>query len=231
VDSLVEVVEARASLAPAPFLVGIGGGVAVGKSTLARRLADALAPRAVAIVATDGFLLSTAELDRRGLLMRKGFPETYDAEAVRSFLATVRGGGPARVPRYSHLVYDVLPDEWDDVPAADIVVLEGVHAVRFADALDLTIYLEAGEDAMEDWYVERFLELWREGREHPETFFGRFATLDRDAATGLAHDVWRAVNLVNLRENVAPMRARADVVVVKRPDHTIDRVEVREEAA
>jgi type I pantothenate kinase len=190
-----------------------------------------LSPRTVAIVGTDGFLLSTAELDRRGLLMRKGFPETYDAEAVRSFLATVRAGAPARVPRYSHLVYDVLPGEWDDVPVADVVVLEGVHALRFSDALDLTIYLEAGEDVIEGWYVERFLELWREGREHPETFFGRFASLDREAASGLARDVWRMVNLVNLRENVAPMRARADVVVVKRPDHSIDRVEVREEAA
>jgi type I pantothenate kinase len=207
-----------------PLLVGIGGGVAVGKSTAAAAVRELLEPRTVEVVATDGFLLPTAVLESRGILHRKGFPESYDVPAVDAFLVAVRRGDPdVRVPIYSHVTYDVVDDR--AVRARpDVLVLEGVNALQFAARLDVAVYLHAPESAMERWYVARFLELC--AAPPPGSFYEQFGGYELDAQRTLARDVWRGVNRVNLRECILPTRAYAHVVVHKREDHSIARTDV-----
>jgi type I pantothenate kinase len=229
VDRLARVVgRARAEAQPPgiPFLVGVTGSVAVGKTTIAEQLARLL-PGGVAVVSTDSFLLSNEILDTKGLGLRKGFPESFDLAALGAFVAEVRRGGQVAIPVYSHVRYDVVPGEVRVVGPADVVVLEGVAVAHVAELLDLTVYVDAAEDDIERWFVDRFLRLCDEGRSQPASFFARFAGLDREQAEALAEDVWRAVNLVNLREHIAPFRSRADVVVVKGPDHRVTDVERR----
>jgi type I pantothenate kinase len=206
------------------LLVGIAGGVAVGKSTAAAAVRELLAPRTVEVVATDGFLLPNAVLESRGILHRKGFPESYDVAAVEGFLDAMREGGQdVPVPVYSHVSYDIV-DERIPVRPADVVILEGVNALQFADRLDVSVYLHASETAMERWYVARFLELC--ATPPPGSFYEQFAAYEPDAQRSLARDVWRGVNRVNLRECILGTRARADVVVSKRDDHTVARTDL-----
>ncbi len=208
-----------------PLIVGIAGGVAVGKSTAAAAVRELLAPREVGVVATDGFLLPNAELESRGIMHRKGFPESYDAPAVEQFLDALREGGcEVTVPVYSHVTYDVVAGERLPVGNPHVVVLEGVNVLQFADRLDVGVYLQAPEDAMEAWYVVRFLELC----EHPPpgSFYESFTGFEVDARRALARDVWRGVNLVNLRECIQPTRRRAHIVVEKRADHAVARTDV-----
>jgi type I pantothenate kinase len=207
-----------------PLVVGIAGGVAVGKSTAAASVSELFGPGEVEVVATDGFLLPNAVLVERGILHRKGFPESYDADAVNAFLDAVHREDPGiTVPVYSHVTYDVTEERRPIAPPA-VLVLEGVNALRFADRLDVGVYLHASEAATEAWYVARFLELC--AAPPPGSFYAQFAGMDRAGLQALAADVWRGVNLPNLREHIRPTLMRADIVVEKRADHSVGRVDV-----
>ncbi len=223
----------------APFVLGIAGSVAVGKSTTARLLQALLsrwpsAPR-VDLVATDGFLHPNAELDRRGLLARKGFPESYDQHRLVRFLANLKAGTIVEVPVYSHVAYDIVPGQVQVVDRPDIVVVEGLNVlststgaeVVVSDYFDFTIYVDADEADIEAWYVERFLGLRATVFQEPSSYFHRYAGLDREAAVATAHEIWSSINVVNLRQNILPTRERADLIVEKGPDHRVRRIRVR----
>jgi type I pantothenate kinase len=221
---LARLVAARSD-APRSLILGIAGGVAVGKSTAAAAVRELLAPRHVEVVATDGFLLPNAVLQTMGILHRKGFPESYDAPAVEQFLDAMRGGNTdVTVPVYSHVTYDVVAGERLPVAHPDVLILEGVNALQFADRLDIGVYLQAPEGAMEAWYLARFLELCE--TPPPRSFYEGFADLDVDARRALAGDVWRSVNLANLHECIQPTRRRAQIIVEKRADHSVARTDV-----
>ncbi len=212
------------------LLVGVAGGVSVGKSTIASRIADLLVEQhglAASVVASDGFLHSTAELSARGLSTRKGFPESYDHDAISAFISAVRAGqDPLIVPVYDHLFYDVLPDA-QPVAAAPVVILEGVNVLHYADDLDIGVYVDAAEPDMRRWFVRRVLGLRDEAADVPGAYLHPFATADDDAVAAMAVGVWEAINLPNLREAIEPTRDHADVVVVKGPDHGIAELRLR----
>jgi len=228
-----------------PFVIGVAGSVAVGKSTTSRVLRTLLARaperRRVDLVTTDGFLLPNAELERRGLMQRKGFPESYDTPRLVRFLADLKAGRPAlEVPMYSHVVYDVIEDEAQIVDQPDIVIVEGLNVLQVpptrgpnhpsvfvSDFFDFSIYVDAAEDHVEEWYLQRFMTLVEGARDDDAAFFHRFANLDDDAAEGLARGIWRSINLPNLHENVLPTRDRADLVLTKGPDHDVSEVVLR----
>jgi len=214
-----------------PVVVGIAGAVAAGKTTLAVALRNAYPDRRVDVVATDGFLLPNTELAPRGLLARKGFPESYDVAALRTFLTAARAGRlPQRIPCYSHVVYDIDGDR--EVPAVDVLIVEGVNVLSAAaDLLDLGVYVDAAETDLQAWFRHRFLELTAAAADDPHSFYRMFADLDDDAVARVADDVWRTVNLQNLRDHIAPSAARAGVVVHKGPDHAVRTVEVRDDGA
>jgi type I pantothenate kinase len=218
VDELAELIDAEARGAPRPYIVAITGSVAAGKSTLARTLASLLLPSwRVDIVATDGFLFPNAELEARGLMQRKGFPESYDQAALDQFVVALKSGAaPLRVPLYSHVRYDIV-DEEQLIDRPDVVILEGLQSIR--DGVDLAIYLDAAEELLETWFLDRLLAL----RQDPQSFLHAYA---EDALLPLAKEVWRTINLPNLREHIAPLRERAGVVVEKGEDHAVRRVVV-----
>ena len=212
------------------ILVGLSGGVGVGKSTTAAAVSGHLAELhglPTTVVSSDGFLFTTAQLDARGLTARKGFPESYDRDAIDTFIGAVRAGvDPLSVPMYDHLFYDVLPDR-TEVPNAPIVIFEGVNVLHFADQLDLGIYIDAAEPDMRRWFVKRVLQLRDEAAGVEGAFLAPFAGLDDTAMAALAESVWESINLPNLHEAIEPMRDRADVVVVKGPDHAITEILIR----
>ncbi|ROP43185.1 type I pantothenate kinase [Pseudokineococcus lusitanus] len=231
--------------APTTFVVGVAGSVAVGKSTTARVLREVLArwpatPR-VELVTTDGFLRPNAELERRGLLERKGFPESYDRRALLRFVKDVKSGVPeVRAPVYSHLVYDIVPGAEVVVRQPDVLLVEGLNVLQPArprtdgrlglavgDYFDFTIYVDARTADVRRWYVERFLRLRETAFARPESYFRRFAGLSDDQAVALAEQIWGAVNEPNLVENVLPTRGRASLVLTKDADHTVRRVRLR----
>jgi type I pantothenate kinase len=215
-----------------PFIVGVTGAVAVGKSTLAAELAAAIAAwpggPAVEVVATDGFLFPNAALEGRGLLNRKGFPETYDGAALRAALAAIRLG-PALFPTYSHVLYDIDPALARRLERPDVLIVEGLglHEGAAALGLDALIYLDANEAHIEAWYEERFIDLWRAAETDPTSFYARFRHMDEAQTRALAGQVWRAINLPNLREHIARGRDVADIVVRKGADHQIESVSER----
>jgi type I pantothenate kinase len=209
----------------APLLIGITGSVAVGKSTLAAALADAFGELRVATVATDGFLRRNAELDAAGLTLRKGFPESYDSAALARTLAALRLG-PAPVPVYSHVSYDVDPALSRSVGPADIILVEGLGLAPHAGgdpaaALDLLLYLDAEEADLEAWFVTRFMGLWHAAADDPASFYTRFRDLTPEAAAVFARSVWGNINLPNLREHISGARQGAAVVVRKDRDHAL----------
>jgi type I pantothenate kinase len=212
-------------------LVGIAGAVAVGKSTLAQALATALTPRKVEVVATDGFLRPNDELAPAGLLMQKGFPETYDTAAMAGFLEDLREGRSGRVPVYSHETYDIVAGAVREIAGAEVVILEGVNALRpeVAPHLDLRLYVDADEPVVRQWYVERFLGLIAAAHADPSSFYRRFLDLDDSGRRAMAVAVWEGVNLVNLTEHIAVTRAAADVIVRKAPDHSMTLVDASTE--
>jgi type I pantothenate kinase len=226
-----EVIAARAAADPdASVLVGLAGGVSVGKSTTAATLADRLATHhglTTAVVASDGFLFSTAELAERGLTHRKGFPESYDHAAIHGFIGAVRNGDdPLRVPVYDHLFYDVLPD-LVEVPRARVVILEGVNVLHFSDHLDLGVYVDADEADARRWFVTRVLGLRDEAADVPGAYLHPFRDVGDDDVAAMALGVWEAINLPNLVEHIEPTRQHADVVVLKGPDHGVAGLRLR----
>jgi type I pantothenate kinase len=228
-----------------PFIIGVGGSVAVGKSTTARVLKALLArwpdhPR-VDQITTDGFLFPNAELERRDLMERKGFPESFDTARLLNFLADVKSG-VARVeaPVYSHFHYDILPDQRTVIESPDILIVEGLNVLQPArmprggeaipfvsDFFDFSIYLDADVDTIQDWYVTRFMRLRQTAFRDPAAYFHQYAKLDPDAARARAIEIWRTINLKNLEENILPTRQRARLILSKRADHRIESVALR----
>lgn len=225
----------------APYLIGIAGSVSAGKSTLARILQAVLAawpdhPR-VDLVTTDGFLHPNAELEARGLLGRKGFPESYRRAAIVGFLHDVANGAEeVAAPLYSHVSYDVIADEFQYIRRPDILIVEGLNVLQtgppsatpfVSDFFDFTIYVDANASDLERWYVERFQQLRGTAFREQSAYFAQFAHLPDDAAEAVARTIWRTINLVNLTENILPTRARADLVLHKVADHRIETIELR----
>jgi type I pantothenate kinase len=226
-----------------PYVVGIGGSVAVGKST-ASRILQALLSRwpshpQVDLVTTDGFLLPTRTLQAKGLMKRKGFPESYDVRRLVRFMADLKAGVPeVSAPRYSHLTYDIVPGEYQVVRQPDVVIVEGLNVLQTGDGrrrmrmfvsdfFDFSIYVDAHEGDIEQWYVERFLKLRETVFRDPGSYFHRYAQLSAAEAAELARSIWHEINLPNLRQNVAPTRERAHLVLEKGRDHAVRRVKLR----
>ncbi|MGA8208890.1 MAG: type I pantothenate kinase [Nocardioidaceae bacterium] len=228
-----------------PFVIGLAGSVAVGKSTTARVLQQMLAhwPEnpAVALVTTDGFLHPNAELERRGLLDRKGFPETYDRRALLRFVMDIKSGkDEVEAPTYSHLVYDVVPDERVVVRRPDIVIVEGLNVLQPAgaagelhgglavsDFFDFSVYVDAETEDIRRWYVERFLRLRETAFRDPASYFSRYRDLTEAEAVARANSIWETVNGPNLTQNVRPTRGRATLVLHKAADHSVRFVRLR----
>jgi type I pantothenate kinase len=208
-------------------LLGIAGGVGVGKTTTADIVRSHLleASMSVEIVGTDSFLLPNAELERRGIAMRKGFPESFDTDALDACLRAIAARGTAGVelPVYSHATYDRVPDRVRVLEPADVVIVEGVNALQppMVEHLDVAVYLDADEADMEAWFVERFLALCEEAVDDPGSFYRGFVTMSRAQQAGVAEWTWREINLVNLRDHIAPSRAAATRVLRKQRDHSI----------
>ncbi len=226
----------------APYIIGIAGSVAVGKSTTARLLRELLArwpnsPR-VELITTDGFLWPNAILEARGLMQRKGFPESYDARRLLAFVADIKAGLRVQSPVYSHESYDIIPDQFLTLGASDIVIVEGLNVLQtrtdpdapqifVSDYFDFSIYVDADADDLERWYLERFLTLQRTAFRRPRAYFHRYAHLSEVEAKKIAGDIWREINAKNLRDNILPTRERADLILEKASDHSIRQVRLR----
>ncbi len=228
-----------------PFVIGVGGSVAVGKSTTSRVLAEMLGrwpdtPR-VELVTTDGFLYPNSILQQRNLMERKGFPESYDRRSLLRFVAEVKSGAAeVRAPRYDHLTYDILPDEEVVVRRPDVLIIEGLNvlqpanldengrsALAISDFFDFSIYVDASPVDVRRWYVERFLRLRETAFVDPNSYFRRYADLTDDEAVDLAKKIWSSINEPNLVENILPTRGRATLVMTKGPDHAVSRIRLR----
>jgi type I pantothenate kinase len=227
-----------------PYIIGVAGSVSAGKSTTARVLRALLSrwpntPK-VELITTDGFLLPNAVLEREGLMDKKGFPESYDHKALLRFLSEVKAGQPhVSAPVYSHLVYDVIEGEQESVDRPDILIVEGVNVLAarpsrqprdipfVSDFFDFSIYLDASEEMLERWYIDRFLTLRETAFRDPRSYFRKYAELDDEEAVRVAKNIWRTINLENLRNNIAPTRPRASLILTKGADHRIEEVALR----
>lgn len=232
------------TVAPNPYILGVAGSVAVGKSTTARVLRALLArwpdhPR-VDLVTTDGFLHPNRVLEQRGLMARKGFPESYDRRRLVRFVADLKAGvAEVTAPVYSHLVYDILPGEMQVVRQPDILILEGLTVLDGADVrsvddslfvsdhFDFSIYVDAPESHIREWFLQRFRRLRETAFRDPKSYFGKYAELSEEEAQAFAGKVWEEINGVNLRENILPTRERAHLILEKGPDHAVGRVRLR----
>jgi type I pantothenate kinase len=228
-----------------PYIVGVAGSVAVGKSTTARVLQALLArwsPRPkVDLVTTDGFLHPNAVLERQGLMQKKGFPESYDLPRLLAFLSDIKSGrSQVRAPVYSHLTYDIVPNQWIEVDRPDILIVEGVNVLQtgplprdgkavpvVSDFFDFSVYIDAEESVLREWYVERFLTLRDTAFQDPRSYFNRYAPLSDEEATATAIAIWERTNLANLEDNILPTRPRATLILKKGADHVVETVALR----
>jgi type I pantothenate kinase len=228
-----------------PYIIGVAGSVAVGKSTTARVLQALLArwpnvPK-VELLTTDGFLYPNAVLEREGLMEKKGFPESYDLPTLLRFLSDVKAGRrPVRAPVYSHLVYDVTPNQWIEIDRPDILIVEGLNVLQtgrlpkdgkaipfVSDFFDFSVYLDADESVLMAWYIDRFLTLRGTAFRDPKSYFHRYSSLSDKEAEQTAASIWNRINLVNLHENILPTRQRADLILKKSESHRVEEVALR----
>jgi type I pantothenate kinase len=228
-----------------PYIIGVAGSVAVGKSTTARVLQALFArwpnvPK-VDLVTTDGFLFPNAVLEREQLMEKKGFPESYDLPALLRFLSDIKAGRrPVRAPVYSHLTYDVLPNEWVEIDRPDILIVEGLNVLQtgrlpkdgkaipfVSDFFDFSVYLDADEQVLKSWYVDRFLAMRSTAFADPKSYFHRYSRLSDQEAAATATSIWTRINLVNLHENILPTRQRADLILKKGTSHLVEEVALR----
>ena len=228
-----------------PYIIGVAGSVAVGKSTTARVLQALLArwsPRPkVDLITTDGFLFPNAVLERQGLMQKKGFPESYDLPTLLAFLSDIKAGRQrVRAPVYSHLTYDIIPNGWIEIDRPDILIVEGVNVLQtgrlprdgkaiavVSDFFDFSVYIDAEEPVLRDWYVQRFLTLRDTAFHDPRSYFHRYSLLSDDEAIATATAIWERTNLANLEDNILPTRPRATLILKKGADHVVEMVALR----
>lgn len=226
--------------AKVPYIIGIAGSVAVGKSTMARILRALLSrwpdhPK-VDLLTTDGFLYPTAALEKRGLMNRKGFPESYDQRSLVRFLREIKSGKPeVSAPVYSHLIYDIVPGASQKVCQPDVLIVEGLNVLQsghgstifVSDFFDFSIYIDAEEEIIESWYVARFHKLRETVFRNPDSYFNRYANLTYEEGTAQARSIWGEINEPNLRKNILPTRERAQLILRKDADHSVQEVRLR----
>lgn len=228
-----------------PYIIGIAGSVAVGKSTTARVLQALLTRwpehRKVALVTTDGFLYPNRYLEERGIMNKKGFPQSYDIKKLLNFVADVKSGqAEVKAPVYSHLVYDIVEDEHIIVDSPDILILEGLNVLQgsinytqannrvfVSDYVDFSIYVDAQLPLLQDWYVNRFLKFRAGAFSDPNSYFNHYSKLPEEEAVNIANRLWRDINELNLIENILPTRERASLILTKGKDHKVDCVQLR----
>ncbi len=228
-----------------PFIIGVAGSVAVGKSTTARILKELLgrwpsSPK-VDLITTDGFLLPNKELRKRNIMERKGFPESYDVGAILRFLSSIKAGEKdVHAPLYSHLIYDVLEDKTQVISQPDILVFEGINVLQVSDLpeggrtvpfvsdfFDFSVYIDADDTLIREWYVERFMRLRETAFKDPNSFFHRYSELSANEARAIAEGLWSNINMKNLHQNILPTRPRADLILRKGSDHLVESVLLR----
>ncbi|MFP7774935.1 type I pantothenate kinase [Streptococcus dysgalactiae] len=219
-----------------PFIIGISGSVAVGKSTTSRLLQLLLSrthPNSrVELVTTDGFLYPNQVLIERGILNRKGFPESYNMELLLNFLDTIKSGQSATIPLYSHDIYDIVPDQEQTVNSPDFLIVEGINVFQnqqnnrlyMSNYFDFSIYIDADSAHIEHWYIERFLSILNMAKQDSNSYYAQYTTLPQDEAVAFARNVWKTVNLENLEKFIEPTRNRAELILHKAADHKIDEI-------
>ncbi|MGT2754916.1 type I pantothenate kinase [Streptococcus ovis] len=219
-----------------PFIIGISGSVAVGKSTTSRLLQILLSRRfkwaTVEMVTTDGFLYPNNVLEEHGILDRKGFPESYDMELLLDFLDSIKNGEEYQIPVYSHEVYDIVPNQKQVIQPADFLIVEGINVFQnpqnqrlyVSDYFDLAIYVDADVDNIETWYLERFQTLLKLAEQDPSNYYHRFTKMPYNEVLAIAQDTWKNINLANLEKYIEPTRNRADIILHKGHNHEIDKI-------